>query len=130
MVESGPPIAGSQSDGKLNCTKDVDNQTKTTTTLFQITPDEVEKPSDYGNNYSTINETNVKQSKLSTSKYNNDVTTEKVVPIESNAEKIIENDPSIFEPDANSSNNENPSDGDITSNFIDDSQQPSPNNST
>lgn len=132
MVESGPPIAGSNSDGKLNNGKfDMVNHTKTTTTppsspSLQTTSYEIEKLLEFGNSDPNINDTNVKQIKQLPNKYENEVTTEKVIiPI---AEKnVVANDPNTFEPDASNSNNENPSD-DITSNFIDD--QPSRNNST
>lgn len=120
IVELEPQNVDSYSGGKSKNSKfDAENPLKTTSTL-QITPEEVESHNDYEKNLhidlAKINSTNddvVRQPKLSLSKYENEVTTEKV-PLK--ADKSVDTLSTISEPHDVYS--------DVESNIIDVGQQP------
>lgn len=132
VVELGPPNAGSHfgsnsNDGEI----DPDTQFKSTMlTTTTTTTEQVKRQDDFERNLANINETNgieiVKQAKLSLSKFDNDVTTEKM---QFKPEKNADTFSGLSEPhEASNSINENVL-TDVDTNIIDVDQQPSRNGS-
>lgn len=129
IIESGAPTTGSHSvvavkssNGKL----DGDGQSKSTTPI-QITPEEVDFEQSLPDSNQTHDMTG-KQAKLSLTKYDNEVTTEKVQV----KEKIGESYQIISEPhEVSNAIGEGLTEVDaIEANIIDDGQHPPRNNST